>query len=1287
MESLRSPVGVRPRALAWLMLGMLLAPRAQPQPTELREKLYCCDPQPELLDLSGTYEGYYPDGVKLFRSVLEHNARRAYGMRDFLTLSLVDRMQTETGELQMYTGQRQIIYRPLFGANGVCEGGLFAECVRRPITINYTVSGTVEWLFTPEGAAAKAIHLEGLIAGATETTLDYGTRIRVAYTRGDSANPQNAVVWRDLRGGVLLQIVFGMAQFPEPGFDGGWEWVETFDNPLQDCPCSLSDGTNRPQTMYYQRVSSLPPLQAGADIRMTLEAAQPVEPVGGEFRPEGEIVLLRQPRYVRARGAEESVNDYNAFLANERQAMETTAHRATRDGEIYRFADVPFFQAGGDILQPAYYTIAALNTEIEEAIFDGTSTVTQTTHFITEYLYNVTAGSDQTMTLRPLDGIGQKEDLIAQLITRAPNNYGPVENQVQVYLNSLKGGSVTAEQAEGLGRAIWAERAARDGAEYAEQLIEKTLKGLATVIGDVIKEFNKFQRKGIKERRKKLKQLNEKLDTETLRSGGFRLDGTTVEKTELINAIDSLLTEDPAFFLSVVARHVKTAGKLAAQFIYGVLRGFGMEDSRAKQVADAFKLCVNIITEIVIHQGVGSSEAVVKLIIEKALAQAKEPLFDGGSLNFPFSYTAFTKDQLEFARGRFESWSAANPEAYREDTRRAARIIQETNTGAANALGNAELALAFGGAFDTAESVFGTVGIVIPWSKFVAKTFKILRLISNSTAFVLPLAQVAYFVPEGVEAAVYRSFGQAPPAKTAAAATSAPKAELGNVNERLETEARAAAGLWRERLDELRAAWEENHLTSIINVMTTTSVTNLPQAAEQFNRLALAYMIQFSGAETPFFNNLALLPPVQELQFALHVEWTALNDELRSLLVDVMALSFAGADDPLYLARRDVLLAGIADLRQSIDRWIESLDILETSTGGYALLPTVYIEEVSVVAQATGGPTITQAGEAVEIRAQVRNLGLDGAGSISLRAEIAVTTHPLVLTGDALALPPGGVLAGDDNQPGGPDEVELAWQAQYTGDLTGIKRIPVQLRVLEGGAEPAGFNAIDELVILELDPMVIDSDVDGLPDDYEQAHGLILGEDDAELDLDNDGLANESEFDLGTAPDGMDSDGDGLADGEETLAGADGFVTDPLASDTDGDGMPDGADANPIDGDPASESQPLPEPSIEVDRAQVVLNAQSPVAAIAVTNGGAGTLSWTAINDDGLLALGLAEGEVRGAGELLLIGVPAGQDLSGMTTLAATIRVIDVGGVVPDEQLIQVRIGGEAGSGDWREYP
>src|SRR5690606_38649248 len=144
---------------------------------------------------------------------------------------------------------------------------------------------------------------------------------------------------------------------------------------------------------------------------------------------------------------------------------------------------------------------------------------------------------------------------------------------------------------------------------------------------------------------------------------------------------------------------------------------------------------------------------------------------------------AFTKDQLEFARGRFESWSAANPEAYREDTRRAARIIQETNTGAANALGNAELALAFGGAFDTAESVFGTVGIVIPWSKFVAKTFKILRLISNSTAFVLPLAQVAYFVPEGVEAAVYRSFGQAPPAKTAAAAPSAPKAELGNVNE------------------------------------------------------------------------------------------------------------------------------------------------------------------------------------------------------------------------------------------------------------------------------------------------------------------------------------------------------------------------------------------------------------------------------------------------------------------------------------------------------------------------
>lgn len=54
-------------------------------------------------------------------------------------------------------------------------------------------------------------------------------------------------------------------------------------------------------------------------------------------------------------------------------------------------------------------------------------------------------------------------------------------------------------------------------------------------------------------------------------------------------------------------------------------------------------------------------------------------------------------------------------------------------------------------------------------------------------------------------------------------------------------------------------------------------------------------------------------------------------------------------------------------------------------------------------------------------------------------------------------------------------------------------------------------------------------------------------------DSDGDGLTDDEEAALGTAPDDADSDDDGVIDGDEVVAG-----TDPLDCDTDGDTLPDG---------------------------------------------------------------------------------------------------------------------------------
>ena len=86
-----------------------------------------------------------------------------------------------------------------------------------------------------------------------------------------------------------------------------------------------------------------------------------------------------------------------------------------------------------------------------------------------------------------------------------------------------------------------------------------------------------------------------------------------------------------------------------------------------------------------------------------------------------------------------------------------------------------------------------------------------------------------------------------------------------------------------------------------------------------------------------------------------------------------------------------------------------------------------------------------------------------------------------------------------------------------------------------------------------------DADGDGLPDDYELEYQLDPNNPaDAQLDPDQDGLTNKQEFQAGTHPRQADTDGDTLNDGEETVLGTDGYLTNPLLADTDGDGLRDG---------------------------------------------------------------------------------------------------------------------------------
>ena len=76
-----------------------------------------------------------------------------------------------------------------------------------------------------------------------------------------------------------------------------------------------------------------------------------------------------------------------------------------------------------------------------------------------------------------------------------------------------------------------------------------------------------------------------------------------------------------------------------------------------------------------------------------------------------------------------------------------------------------------------------------------------------------------------------------------------------------------------------------------------------------------------------------------------------------------------------------------------------------------------------------------------------------------------------------------------------------------------------------------------------------DTDLDGMPDEWEVANGLDPLVDDSAGDLDGDGLTNLGEYQNGADPNTADTDGEGLNDGVEVNT----YGTNPVAADTDGD--------------------------------------------------------------------------------------------------------------------------------------
>jgi hypothetical protein len=121
-----------------------------------------------------------------------------------------------------------------------------------------------------------------------------------------------------------------------------------------------------------------------------------------------------------------------------------------------------------------------------------------------------------------------------------------------------------------------------------------------------------------------------------------------------------------------------------------------------------------------------------------------------------------------------------------------------------------------------------------------------------------------------------------------------------------------------------------------------------------------------------------------------------------------------------------------------------------------------------------------------------------------------------------------------------------------------------------------------------LNPLNPDTDRDGFSDGQELTYGTNPADNDSDKDLVLDGR-DEAPLDSSVSSKGPDLDGDGVSDAIEAL-----LKTDPNNKDTDGDGIPDGMDTYPLD--PNNESQ-LPVLNLEGVNNGLHLSIQNPVLA------------------------------------------------------------------------------------------
>jgi hypothetical protein len=277
---------------------------------------------------------------------------------------------------------------------------------------------------------------------------------------------------------------------------------------------------------------------------------------------------------------------------------------------------------------------------------------------------------------------------------------------------------------------------------------------------------------------------------------------------------------------------------------------------------------------------------------------------------------------------------------------------------------------------------------------------------------------------------------------------------------------------------------------------------------------------------------------------------------------------------------------------------------------------------VQVAAALTGNsydwtPGFIPAGTQARLRLTASD-GFNTSQAVSIAFTLTPRSPSSLSPEKGATFPEGAVvsLTGGSMTSGGSDNGDFTWSYDghavpigTTKDLTttlnevGVHTLSLQ--VVDGGLSDTSSITVT---------VVPDYDHDGMPNAWELAHQLNpLDPTDAFTDTDGDGLSNLREYQLGTNPRSLDTDGDSAGDGVEVTAG-----TDPLRADqTPPTGLVLNVGADAL--------------GWTYRQGDLGLSAWH----IWVTNGGTGSLNWSASDDAAWLSVTPGSG---GAPTELVIG-------------------------------------------------